>query len=599
MRIKIFTNPPLPALRAWFTIPSTSDRDPSSCHDKSRQTVQSLKFLLCSSLPTLCGVAPSCLRLSIDEFELLDNSELTVVRDGDLVCIDVTEKTPNSGILTIPERNMSGPARGMSLNESKPLPGSSQTKTRLVSTPLNSNKRKRHASMSSSSSASGAETSSSSPSSSSSSSSSSESESTSESSTTSASSDSDSDSDASIPRTTPSFPKKKSELTEPTKSQIREQPKLKRSSQQGPQAVRPTANLVPPGYGKPQTRSRNLRRRLKRNHDCEAATLDEPGPVSGANAIIPESTCLQNEEGAHEATTLALPHVTYTASSLLALPSLSLRNKNKAKNFKALIGKPLPPRIIFADLESVASTSAAGPTTTLRCSTPAEPCKPQMPDGTVQQATPSVLPPLIPPSSRSSLPPNLFVTSVDVEAGLHRPKKKRKMRVEYGEAFEGDHGHNTDAGANGKVEDIGGDVTLDYDGGANTDAVGEVTSQGTPLDSDKDVATLESFANKSWATLPKITKEQQVVPGRVVGYKALGINPATYTPEFLLTLVRVLSLSTDPTRKKLFVHPLHPHEELSFSGPLSGYEEEGGGVEAEEEHSWEDIINGDWRLVER
>jgi hypothetical protein len=93
------------------------------------------------------------------------------------------------------------------------------------------------------------------------------------------------------------------------------------------------------------------------------------------------------------------------------------------------------------------------------------------------------------------------------------------MRVEYGEAFEGDHGDNTDAGANGKVEEIGGDVTLDYGGGANTDAVGQVTSQGTPLDSDMDVAALESFANKSWATLPKITKEQQVVPGRVVGYK--------------------------------------------------------------------------------
>ncbi|KIJ19748.1 hypothetical protein PAXINDRAFT_166002 [Paxillus involutus ATCC 200175] len=588
MRIKISTNPPLPALRAWFTIPSTSDRGPSSCHDKSRSTVQSLKFLLCSSLPTLCGVAPSCLRLSIDEFELLDDSELTVVRDGDLVCIDVTETTPSSGILTIPGRNMSGPTRSMSLNESKPLSGLSHIKTSLGSTPLNSNKRKRHASTSSSSPASGAETSSSSSSSSSSSvSSSSESESTSGSSTTSTSSDSDSD--ASISRTTPSFPKKKSELTEPTKSQIREQPKFK--SQQGPQAVRPTANLVPPGYGKPQTHSRNLRRRLKRTSEREAATLDEPGPVSGANAIVPD----------HEAITPALPHVTYTANSLLALPSLSLRNKNKAKNFKALIGKPLPPRIIFADLESVASTSAAGSATTPRCSTPAEPCKPPMPDGTVQQATPNVLPPLIPPSSRSSLPPNLFVTSVDVEAGLHRPKKKRKMRVEYGEAFEGDHGDNTDAGANGKVEEIGGDVTLDYGGGANTDAVGQVTSQGTPLDSDMDVAALESFANKSWATLPKITKEQQVVPGRVVGYKALGINPATYTPEFLLTLVRVLSLSTDPARKKLLVHPLHPHEELSFSGPLSGYEEEGCEVKAEEEeeHSWEDIINGDWRLVER
>jgi hypothetical protein len=80
----------------------------------------------------------------------------------------------------------------------------------------------------------------------------------------------------------------------------------------------------------------------------------------------------------------------------------------------------------------------------------------------------------------------------------------------------------------------------------------------------------------------------------------LGIDPATYTPEYLLTLVKVVSSSTDPASKKLVVRPLQARGEVSFNGPRGSYEEEGGDseVEAEEEHSWNDIIHGDWRLVE-
>lgn len=75
MRVKIQTNPPLPPVRAWFPLPFV----------QSTPDISSFKYLLGASLPAFRDVAPSALRLSIDGFELLDNSELTIVRDGDLI----------------------------------------------------------------------------------------------------------------------------------------------------------------------------------------------------------------------------------------------------------------------------------------------------------------------------------------------------------------------------------------------------------------------------------------------------------------------------------------------------------------------------------
>ena len=192
-----------------------------------------------------------------------------------------------------------------------------------------------------------------------------------------------------------------------------------------------SSTFVPPGYGKPQTRSRNLRRRLRRMHEREASDVSLGGPVSGANAAVAE------------------------AGGAPTLLSLSLRNKNKAKNFKSLMGRPLAPKIIFGD-----------------------------------QDAPPPPPRLIPPSSRSSLPPNLFVTSVDVEAGLHRGKK---MRIKYGDALEG------------QCEAVPEEISLDY--GAAPDAESEV-----------DIHRLEATANEHWATLEKPTREK-LEAGMIIGYK--------------------------------------------------------------------------------
>ena len=167
-------------------------------------------------------------------------------------------------------------------------------------------------------------------------------------------------------------------------------------------------------------------------HEREGGSESVGGPVSGANAAV-----------------ASVQEITPDAPAMM---SLSLRNKNKAKNFKSLMGRPLAPKIIFGDQDT--------------------------------QAPPR----LIPPSSRPSLPPNLFVTSVDVEAGLHTEKKKK--RVEYGNELE---------------EQCEAEISLDY--GAAPEAEPEV-----------DVERLEAMANKHWDTLEKPTREKVVV-GTVVGYK--------------------------------------------------------------------------------
>lgn len=149
-------------------------------------------------------------------------------------------------------------------------------------------------------------------------------------------------------------------------------------------------------------------------HERESPAVSQGGPVSGANATTPVVS-----DGSGDG-----------CSGLL---SLSLRNKNKARNFRSLLGRPLAPKIVF--------------------------------EGTKPQTA------LIAPSSRSSLPANLFVTSVNVEEGLQREKKKRKMREEYG----------------------------DKPTGAETD--------------------IEAIVTREWATLARVTSEKQVAGGVVVGYK--------------------------------------------------------------------------------
>jgi hypothetical protein len=77
MRIRLlseFEQTNLPVIRSWFNV----DRE---------NTVTSLKLSLCASVPALrnAHLRAEELVLTLDEFELLDDSPINILRDGDLI----------------------------------------------------------------------------------------------------------------------------------------------------------------------------------------------------------------------------------------------------------------------------------------------------------------------------------------------------------------------------------------------------------------------------------------------------------------------------------------------------------------------------------
>lgn len=473
MRIKVTTSPPLPPLKAWFPIPPTHGSTSSTV---CKPTVASFKSHLCSSLPVLRGFAPASLCLSIDGFQLLDDSELEVVRDGDLVWSVHRERMPSPHKLTnLVLKRYTHPdmTKLKSLidrtpppylkqhrpqNESEPFP-IRPIQIRPTQIPLKHLARHR-----------------------------------------------------ARQRNVTRIPLQNQTLALFNRTFLQNLchvepatgPSLSPSAPRNPRMLpfhlflffllkfSSLENVVnvPPGFGKPQTRARNRRRRIKRQHECEAIAASRAAG-SGANAIgLPEvtrSTTPQEERMSYEEECADWPET--PDDPLLSLPSLSLRNKNKAKNFRAFFGKPLPPKIIFTDETGTptrtpsesAPPADAQPVTTLSIFAAAEP-----------RRAARILPFLIPPSSRPSLPSNLFVTSVDLEANLQRPKKKRKMQaaLEYSARTE-EHKYDT-----------------------------HVQTEHLPRQhSHDDTDNIEQWADAHWTELRTITRDVQLNAGNIVAYK--------------------------------------------------------------------------------
>jgi hypothetical protein len=94
MRLRILATPPLPELRAWFSVESSS-------------TIAELKRDLCGRVNALrdAGLRGCDICLVLDEFELLDESSHTVLRDGDLIhvkkAVSVKRKVSGQGMSEI------------------------------------------------------------------------------------------------------------------------------------------------------------------------------------------------------------------------------------------------------------------------------------------------------------------------------------------------------------------------------------------------------------------------------------------------------------------------------------------------------------------
>ncbi|KAH7930316.1 hypothetical protein BV22DRAFT_1028542 [Leucogyrophana mollusca] len=492
MRIRVSLVHPFPVFKAWVPVDGAD----------SIQTVEHLKNDLCSRLAVLrdLRVKSRELILLVDEFELLDDSPISIVRDGDLVC--VKKKVPETG------------------------PSVAQG----VSSGLNDLKRKRRSPTPSESSS---ETSSSS---SESSDTSSESSTSDSSSSESSSSDSDSDSGDSSILPAPN----------PVHSLRKHSPIVT------PQKAQQAASFVPPGYGKQSTRSRNLRRRRKRQYDKEdPGQPAPPAKTSAANAVAlgDKSTTTSSPEPLVDEGENIEPH----------LMMMSFRNKNKRKGFKQSMTKVLPAKIIFSELAKevgempVPSSQSAGLSVVAETST-------QPP------------PRLIPPSERKHLPPNLFVTSVDVEEGMKHSKKKRKTHQQ-------EDGPERPYGAG-----YADDTVLDY-GHAQEPELAQTYDAHKASEEEFQITAIE----KKWNSYAKVTDKSQLRSGSVVGWKGLAINPSTFTPEMLTTVARVIACDDGNVTTRALRRPV----QISFSGVV----EEDADPE-DEECSWGDVIASEWRVIE-
>jgi hypothetical protein len=73
------------------------------------------------------------------------------------------------------------------------------------------------------------------------------------------------------------------------------------------------------------------------------------------------------------------------------------------------------------------------------------------------------------------------------------------------------------------------------------------------------------------------------------GAQALAINPMTWTPEMLMKVARVISLSST----HVTTSPLQRPAQVSFSG-LVDVTEAG---EEDETYTWTDVLSQEWRVV--
>ncbi|KAL6304079.1 hypothetical protein BKA93DRAFT_733737 [Sparassis latifolia] len=548
MRVKIESVAPLPTVKAWYSVHSTS-------------SVSEMKARLCSELQPFHGrVRAQDIVLVLEDFELLDSSPIDVVRDGDLI---VVRHVP---VVSSHKRKAStdeaGPVRKRSKHPSNttpppPVPQAASRKPQLNVT----TKRAAIRADASSTSDSG-------------STSSSESESESESKLKSDSSSSNSDSDSSDGSSSSSSASARAGMLAVTKAKVGTP-----AERSAPATNKRTETPhVPPGEGKPGTHNRNIRRRRKRMYERLAATA-EPASVnaiplgSKVHSLVPsqrETTNLPRTEEEQSVTP------SNEANAVPAFMMASLQNKNKRRGFKNALAFGVPAKIVFSSPEEVSADTARIDVGAAQDVLPFSRAQ----GNEVADAIRSTrFVRLVPPSEkeeRGQLPLNMFITSVDVEEGLPAKKRKKQSKVK---AWEKD----------ATTEDS----YLPYDepdAALGADTMGASAGCDSVAESQLSPSFDRGIVEERWSALTKITAPAQLQVGCKVAWKALGINPNTFTPEMLVNVGRVVSYED-----QLVVKPLEEHGavEVSFGGLVVG--EDSGSVE--ERYDWQDVLQADWRLV--
>ncbi|KAG9219430.1 hypothetical protein CCMSSC00406_0005324 [Pleurotus cornucopiae] len=482
MRVKIQTNSPLPPLKAWYATKSLEGPNP---------TIADLKKQICTNVDAIRAATKgraAQLTLTLDDFELLDVSPLDVLRDGDLIVIGLNSAEEQATSSHLGKRKRSS----------------------SVKTPLKyASKQKPPPSHSTSSSSSDL------------------SESDSESTETESDSDSsDSDSDSSDDEPPPIRKNAKpTPLLRPT-------PPQPATSREPLTAKLASTNNVPPGQGLPRTQNRNKRRRVKRQAERQSTSAPPPPPpgASSVNTLpIPtkrpaadvvyalnnafstndQSGTLQPGDLAAISSDQATGH--QTENEQIAITMSSLKNKNKKKGFKNASNRPIPQKIVFSDVANSKDDVEMAIV------------------DNILHTEKRPLPRVIPPSenqARGELPPNMFVTSVDVEAEeWTRDDKPRPHQEELQELPYGDPDPPAaQSQPRGRFDWAAAEIKL---------------SQGKSIASHEDLCI-----------------------GMHIGKTDLGINPVTFTPEFLLTVARITA-TTPNVLAKLLIRP--GTADISFS----------------------------------
>lgn len=282
----------------------------------------------------------------------------------------------------------------------------------------------------------------------------------------------------------------------------------------------------------------------------------------------------------------------------------SLGNKNKKKGYKQFLMAPVPKKIVYTEdgqpvVSSLASVSAlvSPPITQPSMSHPTILVTALSASSEAQKPRPR----LIPPSEiqeRGELPPNMFVTSVDVEAGLGSSNRKKKKRKSRGNEADFSYDHTEpyiDESGYQAEEDITlayGDETKEEVASDNTHPAPETRSANSIFD--------WSQAEKLFENATKISQVNDLRIGQIVGWRNLELNPQTFRPEILLIAAKVIDYSDGVSAKtQRLVRPIDPDSGCSgFLAPVD-HDEDPGEVEGEvEEHQWGDILISDWRVLQ-
>jgi len=221
----------------------------------------------------------------------------------------------------------------------------------------------------------------------------------------------------------------------------------------------------------------------------------------------------------------------------------------------------------------------------------------------------AIQPRLIPPSEiqeLGQLPPNMFVTSVDVESEmwnehLSSPKKQGKKK----KTLNGDrycattdwHDSSQMEGIteNGQFDDADlGLADFDTDVLPTTIAIqSTISGASRPFDWDR--------AERLWKESTVLDNLEQLAVGCLVGWKALAINPQTFSPEMLLMVARVVNISqstlisfesTQHIVIRYLQRPGASRAALAFG--LNGEQVD----EDEETLEWREILARQWRVMQ-